>query len=114
MTWPDTERRKSFMCIHHEKLAEDINTIKTDTAVTKERIINLDRRINGAMDGIRSHIEAGKVWRTAIFSTASGLVIAIIASIFYYGVMVDRVNENYKDIDNLTKALKITVEKEVK
>ena len=95
------ERRRKVQCTQHEKLADDINFIRTDLAVTKNEVVNLSRRINGALEGIKDHIEHAGKWRTVIFSTAVSLVIILMTGVFGYGVVSNRVEENYRDVEKL-------------
>lgn len=105
MSYTGPERRMNNYCPGHDKLAEDISTVKTDIAVTKTLVANLDRRINGSMDSVARHIENGGKWRIAIFSAIVGLLITIGAGIFAYGVLVNKVDENRKDITTIAKAI---------
>lgn len=55
-------------CAQHEQLF-------SDTQVIKERVINLDKRINGSIDAIEKHISTGVAWRMGIIGVAAMMII---------------------------------------
>lgn len=78
-------------------------------ARTEAKLEAVDRRINGSISDIEKHIENGGKWRVAIFSTAITLLIAIGAGIYAYGINVQKIQENSKDIQTLAELIKKVV-----
>ena len=68
-------------CSQHEEMKEKIDKIETKTdnnslilARIEERLIAVDKRINGSIDAIQEHIQHGTKWRLAIVVVALGLI----------------------------------------
>lgn len=65
--------------------------------LVNEKITNLDKRINGSLESIASHILESKGWRTAIVGIIGVLLVNLASAIFYYGYTVSKVN-NLEDL----------------
>jgi len=93
------ERREQ--CLRHDELIEqlckDVHTLMIDTAIVKERVLAVDKRVNGSIDDIKEHIEHGSKWRLAIVGLAS----LIIAGVFWAGNLTEKISDNYKEIEEL-------------
>jgi hypothetical protein len=96
MSWDGTERRKIGFCDQHIELVSTLARIE-------ERVINIDKRINGSIDDIKVHIEHGNRWRLAITSVALSLILAIISGVFAYGKLCGLVEDNTQEIARLRK-----------
>jgi hypothetical protein len=82
------ERRKdSKFCDGHILFS---NTL----ARVEERLIAIDKRINGSIEDIEKHIEHGGKWRASIIGVGSGLVLAVIGWVFAYGQIAKQVEVN--------------------
>jgi len=82
MEYNGEERRKEpRYCAGHLGFA-------TSLARIEERLISVDKRINGSIDDITKHIEHGSKWRLAI----CGLVLGFI--IFIYGIITSQAKTN--------------------
>jgi hypothetical protein len=73
--WNGEERRKEMRyCEGHIELIATVSRIE-------ERLIAVDKRINGSIDDITKHIEHGSKWRLAIVGLALGLILFTIKTI---------------------------------
>ena len=89
--WDGTDRRKDDMEIR-ERLVR-----------IEERVININKRINGSVDDIRNHIEQGSRWRVVIASMVAMFLLSIISGIYAYGKLCSIVEDNTKEIQLLRK-----------
>jgi hypothetical protein len=87
--------------VDYSKMSEDFIAIREDVAVTKERIINLDKRINGALDIVAKHIEEGSKYRLAIVGLSITLIVNIFCVAYWYGVMNKQVQVNTERLNEL-------------
>ena len=86
MVWDGVERRKeSRYCDSHIQLFSDMQVIKNT-------VLNLDKRINGSMDSIKTHIEQGSKWRMTIATVGIGLILSIMGAVYAYGRVCERVD----------------------
>jgi hypothetical protein len=74
-------------CEQHTQLFSDVQVIKETTT-------NLDKRINGALDIVAKHIDAGSRWRFAIVGVAITLVVNIVIAAYWNGQMVRQIQVN--------------------
>jgi hypothetical protein len=94
MEWDGSERRvanRSDFCAGHIKLCEDVAVIKTT-------VINLDKRINGSIGEIQSHINSS---RPRIFAVV-GIGITILIFLFNMAISL---GENHRQIQVNTDRL---------
>lgn len=70
-----------------------INTA-VDAAETKADVKSLDKRINGAMGKIATHIDHGKKWRVTIAVIGVGVVLNVIAFAYVFGRLAEAVEGN--------------------
>lgn len=77
--------------------------IRERLARIEEKVIAIDRRINGSIDDIKTHIEHGNRWRLAITSIAVGLVLSIMSGVYAYGKLCGMVEDNTQEIARLRK-----------
>ena len=94
------------VCDMHGELVKDI-------AVIKNTVEHLDKRINGSLDKVASHIEDGYVWRRVIVGVAITLIIQVIAFAFGYGFLVKSVSVNERIIQRILTKQEIILGKEV-
>ena len=68
MEWDGSERRKNErFCDGHIDFSNSLCRIE-------ERLINVDKRINGSIGDVEKHIEQGTKWRLAIIIAVIGLI----------------------------------------
>jgi hypothetical protein len=79
-SWDGVERRHDYL-----NIGEEISSIKTDIAVIKTDMKNLDKRVNGSITEIEKHIEHGKSWRLAIVGIVISVVIQITTFAYLWG-----------------------------
>jgi hypothetical protein len=90
MAWDGTERRinpSRIFCEGHIELSNTVCRIE-------ERLISVDKRINGSINAIEKHIEHGSKWRLSIVGVAGGLVLAIIGGVYTYAQVAKQVEIN--------------------
>jgi hypothetical protein len=95
MEWDGSERRvanRSDFCAGHIKLCEDVAVIKTT-------VINLDKRINGSINEIESHITNSKPKTIAVV----GLGITILIFLFNMAISL---GENHRQIQVNTEIIR--------
>ena len=80
-----------------------ITQLCIDTAVIKEKIIAVDKRINGSIDDFERHISHGVKWRIAITVVAIGLVASCLVGAVSYGEMRQSIKNNVEEIKELRK-----------
>jgi hypothetical protein len=70
-----------------------LNIIKVEGKIDllTEKILNLDKRINGSLDRIGEHIKSDNNWRLALLGIAATVVINIVVFAFGYGSLTSRV-----------------------
>jgi hypothetical protein len=102
MGYEGVERRKASMVgLSHEELMERISELHTSVAVNTEATKNLDKRINGALDGIAKHIDHGERWRASIIAIIATLLINIATSIWWASALGKVVEINTARITKL-------------
>jgi len=81
-------------------------------ARVEERLIAVDKRINGSIKEIETHIEHGGKWRASIIGVGASVILATIGWVFAYGQIAKQVQIN---TDKWTKAedIKETVKEEL-
>ena len=67
-------------------------------ARVEERVIAIDRRINGSIDDVKAHIEHSGKWRIGIAGVAIGLIVSIMSAVFFYGKLCSVVEDNTEEI----------------
>jgi hypothetical protein len=90
-------------CPQHSNLMSEIANLRVATARIEERVINIDKRINGSIDDIHDHIKHGQNWRMSIVGTIVGVLITVGSAIYYYGELKARVCDNEAEIVRLRK-----------
>ena len=80
---------------------ETLNGLLVLVARTEERVVNLDKRINGSLKTYQDHIVQGKGWRMAIIGTLVMIVLQIIGFAFVYGTLSKTVNVNERIIQRV-------------
>jgi hypothetical protein len=68
MAWDGTERRKGFRgyCDGHLKLEELVTKTYETSIRTEERVIALDKRVNGTVGDVKTHISNSRPRNIAI------------------------------------------------
>ena len=82
---------------------QDSVEVRERLARIEERLISVDKRINGSIDEIKTHIEHGNRWRLAIAGVAFSLLLSIISGVFAYGKLCGLVEDNTQEIARLRK-----------
>ena len=80
-----------------------MNQLCIDVAVIMEKIIAVDKRINGSIDDFEQHISHGSKWRIAITVAALGLIGACLTAAVSYGEMKHAIKDNSAEIGELRK-----------
>jgi hypothetical protein len=81
-------------CPQHEQLF-------SDTQVIKEKVLNLDKRINGSIDAIERHIRDGHAWRAGIIGVAVMMIIQSLILASMWGRICRTVEVNSERINEL-------------
>lgn len=81
------------------KFEDKIMDFVKDIAEIKATVNALDKRINGAMDGIATHIEHGNKWRLAIVGSILAVIIHALLFAYMCGRLVEKVNRNFDAIN---------------
>lgn len=89
-------------CLEH---ARKLETMAIDVATIKGDVKHLSLRINGSMDRIADHVEAGAWWRGAVLGIATTVILSIIAASLAYGEMKNQVDVNTQRWDRLFKKM---------
>lgn len=97
--WSGKERRAEYFCSGHIKLCEDV-------AYIKAKIDAIDKRINGSIDDIKTHIEHGSKWRMTIAGTAGMVILSVIGFIFWAGYLKAEINDNSNEVLRLRNEYK--------
>lgn len=85
----------------------DYPSIVERLARIEERLIAVDKRINGSIDAIEKHIEHGTKWRLAIIIALLGLVSMFTTRMIGWGHMEQQIQVNTVRLDRIeTKVLK--------
>jgi hypothetical protein len=88
MTWDGNERRiETRYCNGHLEFSNTLVRVE-------ERLIAVDKRINGSIADIEKHIEHGAKWRLSIIGVASALILAVIGWVYAYGQIAKQVEVN--------------------
>ena len=82
---------------------QDSVEVRERLARIEERLISVDKRINGSIDEIKTHIEHGTRWRLAIAGVAFSLLLSIVSGVFAYGKLCGLVEDNTQEIARLRK-----------
>lgn len=80
------------------KQEEAIKSLLVTTGKIEERIIALDKRINGSYQAFCDHIVQGKGWRMAVVGTVVAVVIQVVGFAFMYGNLYKTVVVNERII----------------
>jgi hypothetical protein len=89
-----TANKAEHQCTERDVLAG----IKIDLARTEERIIALDKRINGSIGTFYDHVKQGKTWRMAVAGIALTIVLEFIGFAFVFGTLFETVRVNERII----------------
>ena len=89
MSWDGIDRRS------------DGTEIRERLARIEEKVIAIDKRINGSIDDIKTHIEHGIRWRLAIAGVAVSLLLSIMSGVYAYGKLCGLVEDNTQEIARL-------------
>lgn len=84
-------------CQDHIEIVKGIEVIK-------ERVITIDKRINGSIDDIQKHIEHGQGWRAGIIGVALMVIIQTLILASMWGRLCKTVevnSERVKAIEDL-------------
>jgi hypothetical protein len=81
----------------------EIADLRVMIARVEERLISVDKRINGSIDDIHDHIKHGQNWRMSIIGIVVGLLVSVGSVIYYYGELKARVCDNEAEIVRLRK-----------
>ena len=79
--------KNTVFCPGHTELSSTL-------ARVEERLIAVDKRINGSIESIEKHIEHGGKWRLSIIGVAVTLVLAVIGWVYAYGQIAKQVEVN--------------------
>jgi hypothetical protein len=82
------------ICEQHQQLFSDIQVIK-------EKVTNVDRRVNGSIDAIEKHIKDGKTWRAIVASTALAIILNVVAFSYMYGKLCQKTDTVVYAIEEL-------------
>jgi hypothetical protein len=92
-------------CVHEDEFKQ----LAVDVTAIRGTLSNLDLRINGSLDKMKSHMEAGRLWRM----TTAGLVVSFLLSgivwVFYAGSLAKQVQVNTQRWDRLLEQHKIEI-----
>ena len=98
--WNGGERRKDYI-----NLGCEINELRTAIAVVENKITNVDKRINGSIDDIKSHIAAGSKWRLAIVIALVGLLAFWTNNAIKFGVQQRESQYHNDEIRNIQQQI---------
>jgi hypothetical protein len=76
-----------------------MESLEIAIARVEEKVVAIDKRINGSIDDIKKHIEHGQAWRIAIVGVSVGLVLQTIALAFMWGKLVNTVEFNTRRLN---------------
>jgi len=95
------ERRKDYINITGkiDNIDSTVTDIKISQARLEERQIAIDKRINGSIDDIQTHISHGNKWRIAVVSTFVIIVLNALVGVYQYGRVCERVDALCKDVE---------------
>jgi hypothetical protein len=102
--------RREHCSVHNETIRQ-LNKIEIDGAVTKNEIINLSKRINGALDKIKDHMDAGSKWRLGLVGACITIMLSLLSGIFGYGLLTARVDESHRNIAKIEKMFDKVIDK---
>jgi hypothetical protein len=95
MSWDGVERRKEIRyCDNHIDLMQTVARIE-------ERLIAVDKRINGSIDSIEKHIEHGSKWRLTIATIGIGLLVTIFTRFWGWAKFEKQIEINTGRLDKI-------------
>jgi hypothetical protein len=77
-----------------EEFCKDHINLMSGVVRIEEKVVAIDKRINGSIDDIHDHIKAGIAYRIGIISVAAMLVIQTITLAFMWGQLCRTVEVN--------------------
>lgn len=86
-----------------EERRHDYPHILERLARIEERLIAVDKRINGSIHDIEKHIDHGHKWRLTIVVVAVTMLLNIGAGLYQYGKLCGKVEGHTKQIDSIAK-----------
>jgi len=94
------ERRKDYINIIDkiDNIKSSLTGIEVSQARLEERQVAIDKRINGSISDIEKHIEHGFKWRMAIAGAIVLVLLNIVAGVYQYGRISERVDRVCKDV----------------
>lgn len=69
----------------------------------EERLIAVDKRINGSIKDIENHIDHGHKWRLTIVAVAVTMLLNIGAGLYQYGKLCEKVEGHSRQIAGIQK-----------
>ena len=99
------ERRKDYVEIakRFSGVELSLTDIKVSQARLEERQVAIDKRINGSIDDIQTHIGHGGKWQMAVAGVAIILLINIGAELYQYGRICERLDRVCTDVEKIKK-----------
>ena len=79
----------------------DYPDLLTRLARIEEKIIAVDKRINGSIEEIEKHIEHGQAWRLAIIGVAGLLIFQSLVFASMWGKLCSAVDRNSSLLDKI-------------
>lgn len=79
----------------------DYPDLLTRLARIEEKIIAVDKRINGSIEEIEKHIEHGRSWRVAIIGVAGMVIIQSFLFASMWGKLCNMVDRNSSLLDKI-------------
>jgi hypothetical protein len=83
------------------KFEDRIITMSEDISSIKSTVQALDRRINGSIDDIKTHIGHGTKWRLSIVGVGASLLIFMGTVVHWSGRICEKVEHHDKQLRSL-------------
>ena len=84
-----------------EEFCKDHTNLMSGVARIEEKVIAIDKRINGSIDDIHRHIASGQNWRGTIIGVGITLLLTIFSAVYAYGHLNARVCDNEQEVGRL-------------